>query len=52
MKCPVCKTEFKDPGRQKGGRKSRRTITPEQQEKMQRARKVKKEKSDADKSNS
>jgi len=38
MKCPLCKGEFTDPGRAKGGRLSRRKITPEQQAAMQRAR--------------
>jgi sarcosine oxidase delta subunit len=43
MKCPNCGKTFKDEGRAKGGRKSRRTISAEQQEKMQEARKLKKE---------
>jgi hypothetical protein len=38
MKCPLCKGTFTDPGRAKGGRLSRRKITPEQQAKMQAAR--------------
>jgi len=42
MRCPACKHEFKDEGRAKGGRVSRRTITPEQQAKMQAGRKAKK----------
>jgi len=42
MKCPVCKNVFKDEGRSKGGQKSRRTISPEDQAKMQAARKAKK----------
>jgi hypothetical protein len=39
MRCPKCGHEFKDEGRARGGRVSRRTITPEQQRKMQAARK-------------
>jgi len=39
MKCPKCKHEFKDPARVKGGMVSRRTITKEQQAKMQAGRK-------------
>jgi hypothetical protein len=38
MKCPKCGTVFKDESRVKGGKKSKRKITPEQQEKMQAAR--------------
>jgi hypothetical protein len=38
MKCPVCKTEFKDPSKVKGGKTSRRRITPEQQARMQAGR--------------
>jgi hypothetical protein len=38
MKCPLCKGTFTDPGRSKGGKVSRRKITPEQQAKMQRGR--------------
>ena len=44
MKCPYCKKEFKDEGRAKGGRTSRRKISAEQQAKMQEARKIKKAK--------
>lgn len=42
MRCPHCGHEFKDEGRAKGGRASRRTITPEQQARMQAARKRRK----------
>jgi hypothetical protein len=42
MRCPKCKYEWKDEGRAKGGRTSRRTITPEQQARMQAARKQRK----------
>jgi len=42
MKCPYCKKEFKDEGRAKGGRTSRRTISAEAQAKMQEARNKKK----------
>ena len=42
MKCPHCGQNFKDDGRAKGGRASRRTITPEQQALMQAARKRRK----------
>lgn len=38
MKCPRCGHEFKDERSAKGGRASRRVITPEQQAKMQAAR--------------
>lgn len=38
MQCPKCKHQFKDEDRAKGGRNSRRTITPEQQMEMQVAR--------------
>lgn len=40
MKCPKCGHEFKHHGAVKGGSKSKRAITPEQQEKMQAARKA------------
>jgi len=43
MKCPKCGHCFTDKGRAKGGQKSKRKITPEQQAKMQEARKNKKE---------
>tara|TARA_R110000751_G_scaffold138798_5_gene242514 strand:+ start:2188 stop:2325 length:138 start_codon:yes stop_codon:yes gene_type:complete len=39
MKCPNCGHTFKDAARVKGGQSSRRKITPEQQKKMQAARK-------------
>ena len=39
MKCPKCGHHFKDEGRSKGGQRSKRAITPEQQAKMQAARK-------------
>lgn len=42
-KCPECGHTFKDEGRAKGGQKSKREITPGQQEKMQTSRKKKKE---------
>ena len=38
MICPHCKKHFADPGRVKGGKASKRKITPEQQAKMQAAR--------------
>jgi hypothetical protein len=38
IRCPKCGHEWKDEGRAKGGRASRRTITPEQQARMQAAR--------------
>jgi len=43
MKCPKCGWIFKDEGRAKGGKKSKRRITKEQQEKMQAARMAAKE---------
>jgi hypothetical protein len=42
MRCPKCGHEWRDEGRAKGGRASRRTITPEQQARMQAARKRRK----------
>jgi len=39
MRCPKCGHKYTDEGRAKGGRASRRTITPEQQARMQAARK-------------
>jgi hypothetical protein len=39
MKCPNCNHEWKDEGRKKGGEKSKRTISPEAQAKMQAGRK-------------
>ena len=44
MKCPKCNHEFKNPVTAKGGRTSKRKITPEQQYKMQQARKKKNKK--------
>lgn len=41
MKCPHCGKEIKNEISQKGGKKSRRKITPEQQEKMQQAKREK-----------
>ena len=41
-KCPKCGHKFTEKCRVKGGEKSRRKITPEQQEKMQEARAKKK----------
>jgi hypothetical protein len=41
MICPHCHKHFIDPGRAKGGQKSKRQITPEQQKVMQWARKKK-----------
>ena len=41
MICPNCKHHFKDPRSVKGGKNSRRTISKEQQAKMQAARKHK-----------
>ena len=48
MKCPHCGKTFKDDGRSKGGQKSKRTITPEAQAKMQAARKRKIQSNDED----
>jgi len=44
MLCPHCLKTFIDPGRSKGGRNSRRTITPAQQAAMQKARRENKSK--------
>jgi len=44
MKCPLCHGTFTDPGRSKGGRNSKRKITPEQQKAMQTARRKNKSK--------
>ena len=41
MICPHCHKHFVDEGRAKGGKASKRRITPEQQAAMQRARKRK-----------
>lgn len=41
MKCPKCGHEWKDAGRSKGGKSSKRAISKEQQSKMQAARKRK-----------
>jgi hypothetical protein len=38
MICPHCKRHFVDEGRSKGGKASKRKITPEQQSAMQKAR--------------
>lgn len=38
MKCPQCGYIWKDKAKSEGGKKSKRKITPEQQEKMQKAR--------------
>lgn len=40
MKCPKCGTTIKNPVSVKGGKKSKRKITPEQQAKMQAGRKA------------
>ena len=42
MKCPKCGFIFKDPARVKGGKTSRRVLTPEQARAMVRARERKK----------
>jgi hypothetical protein len=39
MKCPKCNHEYKDEDRAKGGRNSKRKITPAQQAEMQAKRK-------------
>jgi len=44
MRCPHCGKEFKDPTKVAGGSKSKRKITPEQQAKLQEARRVAREK--------
>lgn len=44
MKCPHCHKEFKDPTKVAGGSKSKRKISPEQQAKLQEARRVAREK--------
>ena len=41
MKCPHCGKPIKDEGRSRGGSKSKREISPEDQRKMQRGRKKK-----------
>ncbi len=41
MKCPKCGHEFANPVTSKGGKKSKRKITPQQQWKMQQARQKK-----------
>lgn len=43
MKCPNCGHTWKDKAKSEGGKKSRRKITPEQQEKMQLSRHEKRE---------
>jgi len=45
MKCPQCGAEINPAAilGKEGGKKSKRAITPEQQEKLQAARKAKKE---------
>jgi len=42
MKCPHCGKEVKNPIASKGGKTSKRKITPQQQWKMQQARQKKK----------
>jgi len=44
MRCPHCGKEFKDPTKVAGGSKSKRKISPEQQAKLQEARRVAREK--------
>ena len=44
MRCPHCGREFKDPTKVAGGSKSKRKISPEQQAKLQEARRVAREK--------
>jgi len=41
MKCPKCGHCWRDKAKSEGGKKSKRQITPEQQEKMQAARRKK-----------
>jgi len=41
MKCPNCGYQFKDKGRVKGGKMSRRKLTPEQARAMVKAREQK-----------
>lgn len=43
MKCPKCGHDFPNPEKIKGGKTSKRKITPAEQKKMQDARKKKKE---------
>jgi hypothetical protein len=45
MKCPKCGYEYKDKGRVKGGKLSRRILTTEQARAMVKAREAKKRKS-------
>jgi sarcosine oxidase delta subunit len=42
--CPHCGKEFKSENQAKGGRKSKRTISPEDQAKLQEARRIAREK--------
>ena len=44
MKCPKCGHVFANPVTSKGGQKSKRKITPEQQAKLQAARKAARDK--------
>ena len=44
MICPKCKHEFKDPARVKGGKKSRRTLEPEDAKDMVKKREKKRKK--------
>lgn len=42
MICPKCKHRFKDPGKVKGGKTSRRALSPEDAKAMVKAREKKK----------
>ena len=42
MKCPKCKFEWKNPNMVKGGKTSRRILTPKQARDMVKAREAKK----------
>lgn len=44
MICPRCKYEWKDPNRVKGGKLSRRKLTPAQARKMVQAREARRKK--------
>jgi hypothetical protein len=46
MICPKCKHKFKDPGRSKGGKKSKRVLSPNDARKMVEAREAKKKAKD------
>ena len=42
MKCPKCGYSFKDPGKVKGGQKSKRVLSPEDAKAMVKAREKRK----------